>query len=93
MTYTLINAMFLVALVYLIVSGIALRQRLHAVERRLQQVTKQLPEAPIESPIEDELLLLLKQHQDVQAVKRVREVMGLSLIDAKRYIDTLKTRL
>lgn len=89
---TFIDGVLLLLIAYLFITTLTLQQRVRSAEARLTQMTKQLPEPPIESPIEDELLLLLKQGQDVQAVKRVREVMGLSLLDAKRYIDTLKEK-
>lgn len=40
--------------------------------------------------LNNELRQLLKADKNVTAVKRVRESLGLSLIEAKKYIDTLK---
>lgn len=40
--------------------------------------------------LNNELRQLLKADKNVTAVKRVRESLGLSLIEAKQYIDTLK---
>lgn len=89
----ILNVVFACVIVYLIISNISLRNRLHIIEKRIAQMTKQLPEAPFESEIEGELLLLLKQGEDVRAVKRIREATGLSLIDAKRYVDELKAKV
>lgn len=90
---TFIDGVLLLLIASLFIKIISLQQRVQRAETRIAQMTKQLPEPPLESPIEGELLLLLKQGQDVQAVKRVREVMSFSLLDAKRYIDTLKEKL
>lgn len=43
-----------------------------------------------ESPINNELRQLLNEGNDVKAVKQVRETLGLSLIEAKQYVDSLK---
>lgn len=40
--------------------------------------------------LNNELRQLLKADKNVTAMKRVRESLGLSLIEAKQYIDTLK---
>ncbi|MEE1132597.1 MAG: hypothetical protein UHX00_13330 [Caryophanon sp.] len=89
----ILNVLFACIIVYLVMSNMSLRNRLHVIEKRVAQMTKQLPEPPFESEIEGELLLLLKQGEDVRAVKRIREVTELSLIDAKRYVDELKARV
>ncbi|WP_413527013.1 hypothetical protein [Marinilactibacillus psychrotolerans] len=40
--------------------------------------------------LNNELRQLLKADKNVTAMKRVRESLGLSLMEAKQYIDTLK---
>lgn len=42
-----------------------------------------------EHSINDELREMVKEGNDVLAVKKVREVLGLSLLEAKQYIDDL----
>lgn len=56
----------------------------------VNQVAKQV-DVP-ENPINDRLRELLKEGKDVQAVKEAREAMGLSLIEAKQYVDELKRK-
>ncbi|GEL77531.1 hypothetical protein [Tenuibacillus multivorans] len=46
-----------------------------------------------DATIDDKLLQLLKEGKDVQAVKHAREALGLSLVEGKQYIDTLKREL
>ncbi|PBB06269.1 hypothetical protein [Salimicrobium humidisoli] len=42
-------------------------------------------------PVDEELLELLRQGEEIKAVKKARETFGLSLIEGKRYVDKLKT--
>ncbi|MCM3399172.1 hypothetical protein M3638_15210 [Oceanobacillus profundus] len=65
-----------------------LEGRIKRMQYTLDQVTKQsgLPE----NPINDELLKLIKEGEDVKAIKKARETLGLSLIEGKEYIDKLK---
>ena len=43
-----------------------------------------------EDPVHEELQQLLDEGNEVKAVKRARETLGLSLLEAKKYIDALK---
>ncbi|WP_166000693.1 hypothetical protein [Bacillus sp. Cs-700] len=42
-----------------------------------------------EDPINEELRELMREGRMVEAVKRTREVFGLSLVEAKQYVDGL----
>ncbi|PFG12238.1 hypothetical protein [Bacillus sp. es.036] len=42
-----------------------------------------------EHPINEELRELVREGRMVEAVKRTREVFGLSLVEAKQYVDGL----
>lgn len=55
----------------------------------LDQLTQQsgLPE----NPINDELRMLIKEGEDIKAIKKARETLGLSLLEGKEYIDKLKS--
>lgn len=65
-----------------------LEGRIKRMQYTLDLVTKQsgLPE----NPINDELRKLIKEGEDVKAIKKARETLGLSLIEGKEYIDKLK---
>ncbi|MFD1851630.1 hypothetical protein [Oceanobacillus bengalensis] len=65
-----------------------LEGRIKRMQYTLDQVTKQsgLPE----NLINDELRKLIKEGEDVKAIKKARETLGLSLIEGKEYIDKLK---
>jgi len=54
----------------------------------LDQISKQV-DLP-ENPINKELRQLLNEGDDVKAIKRARETLGLSLLEAKKYVDALK---
>ncbi|MGG3941493.1 hypothetical protein ABEV54_08635 [Peribacillus psychrosaccharolyticus] len=64
-----------------------LEMRFKSMKATLDQIALQV-EIP-EHPINDELRKLLKEGKDVQAVKKAREVLGLSLLEAKQYVDAL----
>jgi ribosomal protein L7/L12 len=87
MEYILIIIAFLI-IINLTAKVNKLESRLKRMQHTLDQVIKQtgLPE----NPINDELRKLIKQGQDVKAVKKARETLGLSLIEGKEYIDKLK---
>lgn len=54
----------------------------------LDQISKQV-DVP-ENPINKELRQLINEDNDVKAVKKARETLGLSLLEAKQYVDALK---
>lgn len=64
-----------------------LEMRFKSMKATLDQIALQV-EIP-EHPINDELRKLLKEGKDIQAVKKAREVLGLSLLEAKQYVDAL----
>ena len=73
---------------YLLSTVNKLNSRVKGLEYTLEQMSKQV-DVP-ENPINDELRQMLIEGNDVKAVKKVRETLGLSLIEGKQYIDVLK---
>ena len=73
---------------YLLSTVMGLNSRVKGLEYRLKQISKHigLPEMPINN----ELRQLINEGNDVKAVKKVRETLGFSLIEAKQYVDALK---
>jgi len=65
----------------------SLETRVKSLKFTLDQVAKQV-EVP-EHPINDKLRKLLEEGKNVQAVKEARQVLGLSLLEAKQYVDGL----
>ncbi|NRQ68779.1 hypothetical protein HQK17_11370 [Bacillus cereus] len=63
--------------------------RLKRIEDRLQLITKELGIVEREPEINKELRQLVEEGKKVTAVKRVREVFGFSLLEAKQYVDKL----
>ena len=66
-------------------------QSLEAKVKHLQATLDQIsePDSRPEPAVHDELRTLIQQGNTVAAVKRARETMGLSLLEAKQYIDKL----
>ncbi|WP_282020936.1 hypothetical protein [Planomicrobium okeanokoites] len=40
-------------------------------------------------PVNDELRRLVEENQEVKAIKKAREAFGMSLLEAKKYVDNL----
>ncbi|MCI1694995.1 ribosomal protein L7/L12 [Aneurinibacillus aneurinilyticus] len=87
MEYTFIGAIVILGLIVLNKMAIIERQ-IKSQKFILDQILKQLEVN--EHPINDEVRKLLKEQNDVKAIKMVREVLGLSLIEAKQYVDRIK---
>jgi ribosomal protein L7/L12 len=73
----------------------AMNERFKAMEKQLAVMREtieslKIGEATEEPRVNAELRALLDQGKDVQAVKTAREHLGLSLLDAKNYVDSLK---
>lgn len=88
MEFNIVYVLILFIFIYLLSIVIKLSSRVKGLEYKLEQISKQF-DVP-ESPINNELRQLLKEGNDVKAVKKVRETLGLSLVEAKHYIDVLK---
>ena len=88
MEFTIVNILILLIFIYLLYTVIKLNSRIKDLEHQLKLASKQtdLPE----NPINNELKQLLKEGNDVKAIKKVRETLGLSLVEAKQYVDALK---
>ncbi|WP_042463332.1 hypothetical protein [Neobacillus dielmonensis] len=88
MEYILIIISFLI-IINLSTKVGKLEGRIKGMQYTLDQLTQQsgLPE----NPINDELRKLIKAGEDVKAIKKARETLGLSLLEGKNYIDKLKS--
>ena len=70
-------------------------QSLEAKVKFLQSTLDQIsgPDSRPEPAVNDELRTLIQQGNTTAAVKRVRETMGLSLLEAKQYVDRLSSAM
>ncbi|CAM2838629.1 hypothetical protein [Salinicoccus roseus] len=76
--------------VFILMSKIdRLEGRLKNTQQILEQIAAQY-DMP-ENPVNDELRRLINDGKEIQAVKRAREALGLSLIEGKQYVDRLKS--
>ncbi|MGG3280859.1 hypothetical protein [Paenibacillus solani] len=82
-------------IVVVVLAVLMISSRMAAIEKRmkqqqavLNQIAKHLS-AP-EPPVHEEVKRLLREGQDIKAVKTVREELGLSLLEAKQYVDAIK---
>ncbi|TDL31318.1 hypothetical protein E2R51_13165 [Jeotgalibacillus sp. S-D1] len=80
---------FVIALIWSMEARIRqMDTRLIAMQQRLEQLAEA---AGIPEPEEnEELRALIQNGKKVAAVKRARELFGLSLLEAKQYIDALE---
>ena len=71
-------------------------QRIQSLEAKVKHLESTLdmisdPDSRPEPAVNDELRTLIQQGNTVAAVKRVRETMWLSLLNAKQYVDRLSS--
>ncbi|OZT76858.1 hypothetical protein CFN03_09975 [Salinicoccus roseus] len=76
--------------VFILMSKIdRLEGRIRNTQQILEQIAAQY-DMP-ENPVNDELRHLINEGKETQAIKRAREALGLSLIEGKQYVDSLKS--
>ncbi|MGD6801898.1 hypothetical protein [Rossellomorea aquimaris] len=88
MEYNFMDFLIVSILIYLLITVIRLEGRIKGIRYALDQISKKV--VVPEKPINNELRELIRKDQEVQAVKEVRETLGLSLVEAKQYIEALK---
>ena len=91
MEFNFVEVLTLFIVLYLFFTVIKLNGQVKGLKYTLDQVSKKT--GIHKNPIDTELKELLNEGNDVKAVKRVRETLGLSLIEAKQYIDALKMEI
>ncbi|MFD2925329.1 hypothetical protein [Halobacillus naozhouensis] len=91
MVFDSIDVALLAGIVYLLRQVINLDGRVKGLSYTLDQVTNQmtLPEYLIN----DDLRKLISEDEEIKAIKKARETLGLSLVEGKKYIDQLKNDL
>lgn len=81
----------LILVVFLLIKVQQLQGQIKQLKINVKQIIKTL-KVPEDCSIDAKLITLIQQDQEIQAVKLVREKLGLSLIEGKKYIDQLKKR-
>lgn len=84
-----INILILVALFYLIYTVAKLDERTKGLQYLLGRIAEQV--GVKNDILDEEISSLLEEGKKVEAVKRVRETLGLSLVEAKQYVDHIET--
>ncbi|WP_368505035.1 hypothetical protein AB3N04_05140 [Alkalihalophilus sp. As8PL] len=74
--------------VVLLFSVNSIYNRVKSTEAKIDRIAKKL--GVLNSPLDEELYALLKAGKDVEAVKLARDELGLSLVEGKKYVDSLK---
>lgn len=70
------------------------KRRQQTILKKLQRIEEHLGLNEVsleEAALQVELVQLFHEGKTVEAVKRVRETLGLSLLEAKQYVDQLKS--
>ncbi|MBO1628482.1 hypothetical protein COE15_16170 [Bacillus cereus] len=83
----LITVLIIFGIFYIADSINRVTKRLKRTEDKLEQITKLMGIS--EHVINEELRQLVKDGEKIKAIKKAREVLGLSLLEAKNYIDSL----
>jgi len=92
LSWILVIAGVILAAVYLVYG--MMDNRLKAMEKQLADMQKTIAainsEEPLkEPPVNEGLRQLLQDGKDIEAIKMAREHLGLSLLEAKKYVDSL----
>jgi ribosomal protein L7/L12 len=74
--------------VILLFSVNSIYNRVKSTEAKIDRIAKKLGVS--HSPLDEELRALLKAGKDVEAVKVARDELGLSLVEGKKYVDSLR---
>ncbi|MFD2114347.1 hypothetical protein ACFSTH_00815 [Paenibacillus yanchengensis] len=93
MPYTIIEIITFAGVLVLLFYVTQLISQMKSMKHSLDQITKKLilnDETVSNDAINNELRKLLLEGHDVKAVKLARESFGMSLLEAKQYIDALK---
>ncbi|MEH6891471.1 ribosomal protein L7/L12 [Bacillus sp. JJ864] len=87
MDYLLLTSVIVLGIFYISGQLNNIHIRLKRTEDKLDRIAKHM-ELP-EHEINEELRLLIKDGDKIKAIKKAREVLGLSLLEAKNYVDSL----
>ncbi|PEL13080.1 hypothetical protein [Bacillus sp. AFS017336] len=87
MEYLFVGLLFIIFM-------LSITNRLNALEKRLKYISTKLDQVAAqvkvpEHPINDELRKLKQDGEIIKAVREARNVFGLSLLEAKQYVDNL----
>ncbi|KQL39363.1 hypothetical protein AN960_10435 [Bacillus sp. FJAT-25509] len=91
MEYTFLGLLLII--VFVLITTVI--DKLNKLENRMKNIKITLDqiatviEVP-EHPINNELRKLINEGKEIQAIREVRTVLGLSLLEAKQYVDALK---
>ena len=88
MEFNIIEILILIIVLYLLSTVIKIDGRIKGIKYTLDQISKGI-DIP-ESPIDPEIKRLINEGNDVKAIKRARELFGLTLLEGKQYVDGLK---
>ncbi|WP_339316844.1 hypothetical protein [Paenibacillus sp. FSL R10-2734] len=66
----------------------AMEARIKTMQVNVDQIAKSEGLPP--HLVQNEVLQLVRNGKEVAAIKKAREVLGLSLLEAKQYVDALK---
>ena len=92
MQVSTVEVLILVINIMLLFTVFEMNGRIKRLKAKLDQMTKQFDvSAKPNDELNHELRKLLNEGNDVKAVKRVRETLGFSLLEAKQYVDALKS--
>lgn len=88
MAFHIIEILILIIVLYLFATVIKIDGRIKGMKYSLDQISKGI-DIP-ENPIDPEIKRLINEGNDVKAIKRSRELFGLTLLEGKQYVDDLK---
>ncbi|WP_096439307.1 hypothetical protein [Alteribacter populi] len=88
MEYSFLEIVIFVGVIILLFKVISIDNSIKGIKYNLAQIANKVQVS--DKPINDELRSLIKEGKDEKAVKVAKETLGMSLVEAKQYIDALK---
>ncbi|MGG0812794.1 hypothetical protein ABE142_08955 [Paenibacillus alvei] len=70
----------------------AIEARIKAMQVNYDHISKQGQDGLPPHPVHDEMIQLIREGKEVSAIKKAREVLGMSLVEAKQYVDNLEAK-
>ncbi len=85
----MIEILTLILILYLFSTVMKLESRMKGMKNTLDQIAQKVVIS--ESFDDPEIKKLIDEGNDIQAIKRARELFGFTLLEGKQYVETLKT--
>lgn len=85
---SVVEVLILIVVLYILMTVLKLEGKVNGLKTRLAEISKHV--GIKEEAVHPEIKSLVEHDEEIKAVKRARELYGLSLVEAKEYVDKIK---